>query len=95
MSHRIFHHMQSEESNALIKLGPYAWLAGAILFMETALVIKFAHNEFTAPFPRHIVQVWAIFGAVLVVSLVAWQCLIWGRSYVNKASPQGKIKKLS
>ena len=86
--------MQSNDNNVLIKLGPYAWLAGAILFMETALVIKFAHNEFTAPFPEHIVKAWSIFGAVLAASLIIWQCMIWGRGYIKKASPQGKMKKM-
>ena len=77
----------------LTKLGPYAWLSGAILFTETLIVIKFGRGEFTAPFPERVKQAWAAFGASLALFLVGWQLYIWARSYMRRASPQTAAKR--
>jgi phosphatidylserine synthase 2 len=73
--------------NVFTKLGPYAWISGAILSAETLLVVKFGRGEFTAPFPERVKIAWGIFGASLTVVLVGWQLWIWIFSYLQRASP--------
>jgi hypothetical protein len=85
--------LQNTDQNVFAKLGPYAWLAGAVLFTEILIVIKFGRGEFTAPFPEHVVLAWSIFGAVLFTGLIVWQVWIWSSAYFKRASPMGKGKK--
>jgi hypothetical protein len=86
-------HLQSKDKNVFTKLGPYAWIAGAILSAETLLVIKLSHGEFTAPFPDRVKIAWGVFGAVLMIVLVGWQLWIWISSYLRRASPPQENKK--
>jgi hypothetical protein len=85
--------VQSSDKNVFVKLGAYAWLAGAILFTEVLIIIKFGRGEFTAPFPERVKLAWGAFGATLAAILVVWQLSIWARGYLRKTSPQRGGKK--
>ena len=82
------HVLQSSNQNVFIKLGPYAWLCGAILFTEILVIIKFGRDEFTAPFPDHIKIAWGIFGSAVATLLVTWQTSIWVSRYFNRNNPK-------
>ncbi|GAB4819217.1 hypothetical protein N2152v2_006263 [Parachlorella kessleri] len=64
--------IDSESTDIFNKLGTYAWLAVAMAFGETLVVIKFAKGLFPQPWPRHVVLAWSIFGAALTTGLAAW-----------------------
>ena len=82
--------VQSDNQNVFTKLGPYAWLCGAVLCTEVLIIIKFGREEFTAPFPQRVKIFWGIVGAVIAAVLVGWQSWIWGRQYLRRASPEGR-----
>jgi formate/nitrite transporter FocA (FNT family) len=85
--------MQSNDQNVFTKLGPYAWLAGAILATETLIVIKFGREEFTAPFPERVKIFWAAFFSVLAVVMVIWQLTLWTSSYMRKGKSGKQVKR--
>ena len=87
--------MQGDDQNVFTKLGPYAWLAGAVLSTEVLIIVKFGRDEFTAPFPERIKVAWSIFGAAMAALLVVWQVALWVAQFRRRASPPGARKKVA
>ena len=85
--------MQSNDQNVFTKLGPYAWLAGAILATETLIVVKFGREEFTAAFPERVKVFWAVFFSVLTAVMGVWQLTIWTSSYMRKGKSRAQKKR--
>jgi phosphatidylserine synthase 2 len=62
------------------KLGAFAWLALAMMFLETLLSIKFGRGLYTQPWPWAVVAAWGLAGALFAVGLAVWQLRLWRRA---------------
>lgn len=54
------------------RLGAQAWLAIAVICIETLICVKFGRNEFSQPTPPRVILFWKVFTALLVLFPI-WQ----------------------
>eukprot|EP01026_Neomeris_dumetosa_P009437 TRINITY_DN13203_c0_g1_i1.p2 TRINITY_DN13203_c0_g1~~TRINITY_DN13203_c0_g1_i1.p2 ORF type:complete len:236 (-),score=10.50 TRINITY_DN13203_c0_g1_i1:77-784(-) len=60
-------------NEAVIKLGSYAWLAFAAVFMELLIIFKFSQGLFLQPWPKHVLVIWGVVLLVFVITMMIWQ----------------------
>ena len=64
--------IESESTDIFRKLGPFAWTAAAIAFVETLTVIKFGHGLFPQPWPTRVFVAWSSVAIIFAVTLLTW-----------------------
>uniref|UniRef100_A0A383VUJ3 CDP-diacylglycerol--serine O-phosphatidyltransferase n=1 Tax=Tetradesmus obliquus TaxID=3088 RepID=A0A383VUJ3_TETOB len=68
------------------KLGTFAWVAAAMLALETMLAIKFGRGLYPKPWPHAVLASWAVAVVVAVTLLAVWQLRLWRRHRGKAAS---------
>ena len=56
--------INSNETDIVNKLGPFAWLAIAVGTVETLIVVKFGRGLFPKAWPRNTLLAWGASGGV-------------------------------
>eukprot|EP00890_Picochlorum_soloecismus_P005894 jgi/Picsp_1/6305/NSC_03654-R1_protein len=86
--------IESDSTDIFRKLGPFAWTAAAIAFVETLTVIKFGHGLFPQPWPTKVLIAWTSVGIIFAVTLLTWsyRYYILGNRGKN-ATMQSKAKR--
>jgi phosphatidylserine synthase 2 len=69
--------IENDEVDLVNKLGPFAWLAAAVAFVETLVCIKFGHGMFPEPWPKITLQVWGAVTTVFAIGMTTWSVLRW------------------
>eukprot|EP00898_Chlorokybus_atmophyticus_P003612 jgi/Chlat1/4251/Chrsp27S04325 len=67
-----YYHFIDADEGVAHKMGPYAWMAFAIIIAEILVEFKFGRGEFPQPWPKHVLVAWGMVGAAFVIFLPAW-----------------------
>lgn len=86
--------IESDSTDIFRKLGPFAWTAAAIAFVETLIVIKFGHGLFPQPWPTRVLVAWSSVAIIFAVTLLTWsyRYYILGIRGKNATLQSGKKK---
>lgn len=71
------------------RLGAQAWLAIAVICIESLICVKFGRNEFSEPAPANVVLFWKVFGTFLVLFPI-WQFWLRPRLLFRLAKPKAE-----
>lgn len=64
------------------------WLTNFIFLAELGIWLKFAPQVFTAPFPEHVVVVWALVGVAFVLTMI----VLFIRDMMKRGNPKKELK---
>lgn len=67
------------------KLGFFAWLYVSLAVVEMAVVVKFGHGMFPAPWPAHVLWFWGSVAAVFTAIMAVWSLRLHGSRQKAKA----------
>lgn len=76
--------IESDSNDIFNKLGPFAWTAVAIAFVETLIIIKFGHGMFPQPWPTKVLVAWGTAAAVFLVVFSTWSFRFYWKKKTKK-----------